>query len=310
MQESRLFRIVYYLLKNGHTTAQELAKELEVSIRTIYRDVDALSISGIPIFCTQGKGGGITLLDRYIFDKGMVSEREQQSIITALQSLNEITEEVDNDLILKLSGLFKQNNPNWLQIDFSRWGNKNADTRKFNTIKATILNRQVLTFRYVSNYGEDNLRRVKPIRICYKSKGWYLQAYCMDKNDFRTYKINRMLELRASNELFNDFFTPPPLEDFKKENDYPTIKMKFKKSSAYRVYDEFDESDIKLLENGDIIVECNLPDDDWLYGYLFSFCGTVEVLEPEHIRKSFIDILESVYIHYKSVNKGEVGLSE
>ena len=59
MQESRLFRIVYYLLQNGKATAPELAQKFEVSIRTIYRDIDSISSAGIPIYATQGKGGEI-----------------------------------------------------------------------------------------------------------------------------------------------------------------------------------------------------------------------------------------------------------
>ncbi len=57
MRESRLFRIVYYLLQNGKATAPELAQKSEVSIRTICRDIDAISSTGIPIYATQGKGG-------------------------------------------------------------------------------------------------------------------------------------------------------------------------------------------------------------------------------------------------------------
>lgn len=62
MQMNRLFQIVYYLLENGKSSAPELAKKFEVSTRTIYRDLDTISAAGIPIYATQGKGGGISLL--------------------------------------------------------------------------------------------------------------------------------------------------------------------------------------------------------------------------------------------------------
>ena len=62
MEQSRLFKIVYHLLENGKSTAPELAEKFEVSVRTIYRDLDAISATGIPIYATQGKGGGISLL--------------------------------------------------------------------------------------------------------------------------------------------------------------------------------------------------------------------------------------------------------
>ena len=66
LQESRLFRILYYLLDKGHATAPELAKKFEVSVRTIYRDVDAISSAGIPIYVTTGRNGGIRFLFRTV----------------------------------------------------------------------------------------------------------------------------------------------------------------------------------------------------------------------------------------------------
>ena len=62
MQESRLFKIVYYLLNKGQATAPELAEKFEVSVRTIYRDVDALSEAGIPVYAEAGRNGGIHLM--------------------------------------------------------------------------------------------------------------------------------------------------------------------------------------------------------------------------------------------------------
>lgn len=59
MTQGRLLGIIYYLLGNGHATAPALAEKFEVSIRTIYRDVDRLSSVGIPIYCNPGKSGGI-----------------------------------------------------------------------------------------------------------------------------------------------------------------------------------------------------------------------------------------------------------
>ena len=66
MQESRLFRILYYLLDKGRATAPELAEKFEVSVRTIYRDVDAISSAGIPVYVTTGRNGGIQFLDNYV----------------------------------------------------------------------------------------------------------------------------------------------------------------------------------------------------------------------------------------------------
>ena len=79
MQESRLFKIVYYLLEKGKATAPELAEKFEVSVRTIYRDIDALSGAGIPIYTEAGRNGGIHLMDDFVLDKTVLSVDEMQS---------------------------------------------------------------------------------------------------------------------------------------------------------------------------------------------------------------------------------------
>lgn len=87
MKESRLFKIVYYILENGRATAPELAKKIEVSVRTIYRDVDVISSAGIPIYVTTGRNGDIQILENYVLDKALFSEKERQDILAALQSI-------------------------------------------------------------------------------------------------------------------------------------------------------------------------------------------------------------------------------
>ena len=76
MKISRLFQIVYILLEKKSITANELAEKFEVSVRTIYRDIETLTESGIPIYTTQGKGGGITLMDQFILNKSLLLEKE------------------------------------------------------------------------------------------------------------------------------------------------------------------------------------------------------------------------------------------
>ena len=80
MQESRLFKIVYHLLDKGKATAPELAEKFEVSVRTIYRDIDALSGAGIPVYTETGRNGGIYLMNDFVLDKAVLSEEEKQEI--------------------------------------------------------------------------------------------------------------------------------------------------------------------------------------------------------------------------------------
>lgn len=90
MQESRLFKIVYYLLEKGQATAPQLAERFEVSVRTIYRDIDVLSEAGIPVYTESGRNGGIYLMSQFVLDKAILSEEEKQEILSAMQSMHAI----------------------------------------------------------------------------------------------------------------------------------------------------------------------------------------------------------------------------
>ena len=88
MKNSRLFEILYLLMEKRSITAGELAERLEVSERTIYRDIDALSAAGIPVFTQKGQGGGIRLMEQFILDKALLSQAQQDEILFALQALS------------------------------------------------------------------------------------------------------------------------------------------------------------------------------------------------------------------------------
>jgi len=283
MSENRLFKIINMLLETKNITARELSEKLEVSIRTIYRDIDALSSAGVPIYTTQGKGGGISLLDNYILDKSIISDTEQEYILGALKNVSVDSNEVE-DLLLKLRALFQKKDIDWMEVDLSRWGNTEYDKEKFNLLKNSIIKKCILKFSYISSHGEKTTRAVKPIKLIFKSKSWYLQSFCTRKDSFRTFKVNRMNNIEMKDEYFKETYNPPSIDDIIQIREYPLLKLKFNKSVSYRVYDEFDPSKITLDDKDNLIVSIEVSEDMWLYGFLLSFGTALTVLEPSYIR--------------------------
>lgn len=285
MQESRLFRIVYYLLDKGKSTAPELAEKFEVSVRTIYRDIDIISSMGIPIYAMQGKGGGITLLDNFILEKSLLSTREKEQILMALQGLIATEQNNADELLTKLGSLFQSKNTNWIEVDFSNWVKNNPGPDTFNLIKSAIFSRNVISFQYFGSNRESAKRRVEPLRLVFKSKDWYLYGFCLMRSDYRFFKLTRIKDIAIQSDVYTREF-PSTYSVGKLMNIENTIavKLKFDKRMAFRVYDEFAD-EVTEDKQGNLYVETNLPDNDTLYSYLFSFADYVEVLEPEIIRE-------------------------
>lgn len=132
MSESRLFKMVYYLLEKGKSTAPELSEKFEVSIRTVYRDIDVISSAGIPIYATQGKNGGIFIADDFTMDKSFFTETEKEHILNALQGIIATDGKNSDELLTKLGALFQIKSTNWIEVDFSDWIQNNPKQDIFN----------------------------------------------------------------------------------------------------------------------------------------------------------------------------------
>ena len=291
MQESRLFKIIYHLLDKGKATALELAEKFEVSVRTIYRDIDALSEAGITIYTETGRNGGIHLMDDFVLDKAVLSEEEKQEILLALQSMN-ITKD-NSEILQKLSAVFHLNSENWLEIDFSRWGNQGRDNDKFNLLKSAIIHRKCVKITYAGSNEKATERIVQPMKILYKSMAWYLKAYCTLKQDYRVFKLNRIIDLEVLSDSFPHQVFPELEKDLKQI--YKKIVLRFSKEAAYRVYDEFDMTQIEIQTNGDFIVSAQMPEDTWLIGYLLTFGTQVDILEPAYLKEVLAEQAKLIY---------------
>ena len=299
MQLSRLFEIVYLLLNKKSTTANELAAHFEVSKRTILRDIDTLTAAGIPIYTVQGKGGGISILDNFVLDKTAVSDEEQSKILLALQTLNAADDVEATELLERLSGLFQKDITDWLEIDFSRWGTRSpVDNKKFGQLKDAIIKSSVAKITYYGSNSKKSERRICPLKLIYKDKAWYLQGYCLEKSDYRVFKMSRIKNIDLLTEKFDPKnFTVPELES--PDIVYETVKLKFSSDAIHRVYDDFEDNEITQNADGSITVMAQIPCGEWIYGFLLSYGASLEVLEPLSVRNNMIERIKEFKKTYK-----------
>lgn len=302
MSANRLFRTVYLLLEHGQLTAEQLAEQLNVSVRTVYRDVDALSGAGVPVYTSQGKGGGVALMEGYVLDRAAFTEEEQRQLVVALQS---VPGQETAQALTKLAALFRRREEDWLQVNLSRWGSDDWDNEKFEQLKHAILERRLVRFTYASSQGVTRKRQAMPARLVYRGQGWYLQAFDLDREDYRTFRLSRILALDVLEETFRRKLNPPEIEY---SGDIPPLfrveaVLKFAPALAWRVYDEFNRGCVCVQEDGSLLVSTVFPDEQRLYGYLLSFGPGLEVLQPLTLRQKLAQMAQEI-----SNTNGEITL--
>lgn len=297
MSDSRLFKILYYLLKNGTTSVKELAEIFEVSTRTIHRDIDSLSSSGVPICTSRGRHGGVYIMDNFILDKSVFSSEEKEQILTAINDFSFILDEDANHLLNKLSAIFNTNARNWIEVDLSNWRYNKPSQDIFNTIKFAILENKIISFEYFSK-EESTYRKIEPIKLLFKNYNWYIYGFCLLRNDYRLFKLSRINNLEILDSTFErgDEISSIVDNSFYNQNLVP-VKLMFDKSVSYRVFDEFDKSEIEI-DDECLIVNTNLPSNDYLFSYLLSFGPNVELLEPFELREEFKNVIKEISKKY------------
>ncbi len=301
MQIDRLIQIVFLLLRHENITAKQLAEELCVSTRTIYRDINILSVAGIPITSQKGFGGGLSLLQGFSLDKSYFTQEEQNNIVQALQILKSSNYPDADKSLNKVAGLFSHNlQSEWLEIDFSYWGSPEKERNNITALERAIINKYVITFTYFNAELTVTHQTVEPLKLVFKSHSWYLVAYSENKKDIRTFKMSRIRELQITNQLFDrelpkDFSITPV---YKEEYNTPVFILHFSEKIAYKVYDEFQEKYIKKLDDGTLEVTFRYQLSDWTFLYLLSFGEYVEIIEPVEARNILKEKAKKIFSMY------------
>jgi predicted DNA-binding transcriptional regulator YafY len=280
------------LVKEKKTTAKDLAIMFEVTTRTIYRDIDDLTLAGIPLYTTKGKNGGIFLDDEYILNKTHVTSDEQSQILFALKTICSIPNIDDSHVLSKVTSLFsstkESHQHNWLEVDFSPWNSYSASSNKiFNTIKTAITRYKTIEIEYSNTKGENKSVELLPLKLLFKDKHWYLIACSDHSHESKMYKLNRITyikitERQFSNKLLSDT-TYSYTNDYIDYNKLSKVSIHLSKSISFKVYDDFDRDFIKVHENH-IEIEGLLEINDWLISKILSFGENVYAIQPQNLK--------------------------
>lgn len=291
MKIDRLIGILSILLKQERTTAPYLAEKFEVSRRTINRDIEALCRAGIPIVTAQGRNGGISIMDGYKIDSTLLTSSDMQAILAGLRSLDSVSGTNRYSTLMDKLSLGSSNvvtAGEHIFIDLSSWY-RDSLSPKIELLNRAIEAGKSVAFNYFSPKGES-FRKVEPYYLVFHWSSWYLWGKCKLKNDYRLFKLNRMTDLKESDNFEKETPQLPDLSDHKVFPPAYRVKAIFEEKHKWRIIEEYGAESFETLENGNILFSFDFTDEESILSWILSFRTGAELLKPEHLRAKLKDI--------------------
>ena len=307
MQIDQLFELVYVLIDKKQVTAKEMAERFGVSTRTIYRWVDALSVSGVPVYTQNGRGGGIAISEQYALDTKVLSEEERLAIVSSVKALNSLSgnpaSAVNANIKAaeKISGLVAKDT-DWLEVDFAPWSPEGSSVRQvFGTLRDCILQKKQVVFDYFSGDGTMERRTVHPWKLFYKGQAWYLQGWCTLRKAERFFKLTRIQNLDMTGRAANitKINKPAHKQNFNYHPELLTIKAKIYPQKISYLLDTFICSEVIPHKDGSVTATFSVPKDDWVYELLLSFGPHMKIISPKPVREKVLALAKGVLAEYK-----------
>lgn len=319
MRGDRLVSILLLLQAHRQITAKELAEKLEVSERTIYRDMEALSRSGIPVVAERGKNGGWSLLENYRTTLTGLKESEIRALFVPPSSqlledlgLARTSEEARNKLIASLPEMYQEHAKeawNRIHVDTSTWRNRKEKINSFDVLKNAIWTQNKLKITYERADGEIIDRVVEPLGLVAKGSRWYFIA-SKDNGEIRNYRASRIVS------------AVPTADTFKRPKDFDLARYWASSTKAFieslprfEVWAEVSPSIVSRLKftdrfvqiasigdqrkEGWVPVKLLFDTEDEAKGYILGFADQIRVVKPKELQNKILTMARAVLAFYR-----------
>ncbi|WP_037286850.1 helix-turn-helix transcriptional regulator [Saccharibacillus sacchari] len=307
MRTGRLVSTVMLLLERKRVGAQELAELFEVSRRTVYRDIEAINRAGIPVVSFPGVGGGFGIMERYKVDQRSFTVPELVALLTGLDGVASVLggDEVSHALAKIQSlipeqaaaDLFRQAQS--MRIDLRPWNGNDGSASLLKIVQSAIRQQRVVVFDYADRAGRTGERRVRPYRLLFKEHR-YMQGFCLERQQFRLFRLSRMSELKVTEEQFEQTDKPPEaMDEFvermsRNESDIE-LRVSEEAFPAVRDYCSWDRVE---REGNFYRVRFPFVPDDAGYRLLLGFGAGCECVAPKPVRDELRKRVVALYRLY------------
>lgn len=304
MRVHRLINILMKIDQYGKVKAHAMAEALEVSCRTIYRDIDVLCEAGYPIITTTGQNGGIAFVEGYQLNLDQ-TEDTFKTLITHLYALPEqerLIHALESGMNVKYMDVDKvrDENKQKILIDKKSWWEEASTEVNVQPIMKALFLQQKLKLQYTQSDGTKSDRIVAPYGLVLKYTAWYLVAFCYTRHEIRTFHCSRMKNFALLTEAYvipEDFelkrYWSLAINTFKesrKVSEYYPVEIKVHES-FWSVFQNYDIIGIKKVGDS-VIGMIDLHRKDVAEVDIRAFLGYGQILYPEEMKLKARKILE------------------
>lgn len=304
MKIERLIGILFYILNRNCVSATTLAKHFGVSRRTILRDIDTLTLAGIPLYSEIGSKGGYSIARDYKLSEKLIDTANSEYMLLALKSLKDIYgDKKVTETYEKVKHIFPSSiNENAMGIDLSVINENKYVIDTVFELKKAVQQKSNISFDYTNSKSKSMQIRLDVLHVFYKWYSWYVFGYNCDTNMFRMYKVVRMKNLKISTDKWKqEYDIEKQLEEYekKREKNNITVQLQYQKEIQSLV-EEYFPSKSSIESNNTIISELEMKEDDFvLFSILIGFGDKIKVLSPLSFSQKIQDHLKSTLEIYQ-----------
>jgi predicted DNA-binding transcriptional regulator YafY len=305
MRSERLLSILIIISQKGLVTGKDLAEHFEVSIRTIYRDIEKISEAGVPIAATGGKGGGYYIMGDYNLNNLFFNKKEIEPLIAVMDNLQFLfgNNQQFNDIVMKFQALrgSEEDKHGKLSIDMSHFSMEQELRDYLFLMNKAIEESKTLEFEYINRRMENSKRKAEPMQIEFTDGQWYLIAFCRARNDFRKFKLVRIRNMTLGEGFIKKEISKDEIRKVFKDsykNNSILITLRFTNKSGRSLSEYFPKDKITPLQDGSYLVEEPFPNDEGLKKFILGFGSDCEVVAPEEFRKDIKEYIKNIYSKY------------
>lgn len=285
MKIDRLLGILTILAQRNRVKVRELAEHFEVSVRTIHRDIECISMAGIPVVTYPGGNGGVGVADGFVWDKSIFTSGELQNIILGLKSLDSVMAGS------QISTLLKKLSPepdsfialrDEIVIDLASFY-KNSLGPKIKLLRQAISGRKIVSFEYYSKNGQTK-RELEPYFITFKWSAWYVFGFCRLRQDFRLFKLNRLINLELTDNCYTERVIAVEQLDLEAfylapgKRTYATLQLD--RSLEYVMVDNYGQESYEIIDENTIVAKWDYVDEHGMVKEILGLGAGAKVIAP------------------------------